>query len=89
MSVTNITIPSQKPINQWSEEDVQTFLTANIASYSLKVRSIEILGGEEVGGRGLLQIGLNDLKEWGIPFGQRVNIVELINELKRPKGLSK
>ena len=54
--------PFPQPVDQWSEEDVQPFLTANITSYGLKVKSIEILKGEEVGSRGLLQIGLNDLK---------------------------
>jgi hypothetical protein len=89
MSATGIAVPPEldQDVSKWSEDDVQTFLTANMEKYGLKDNVIQAVRGQEVRGIILVWLDGEELERWGILGGPAKSIVKIVEQLKMIKGL--
>jgi hypothetical protein len=89
MSATGIAVPPEldQDVSKWSEDDVETFLTANMEEYGLKDTVMQAVRVQEVRGKDLVRLDGEELERWGILGGPAERIVELVEELKVIKGL--
>ena len=77
-----------KPVDDWSEGDVQIFLKNNQQKYHLKDASINLIVELEFTGMGLLTIREDELIGYGMNRGPARSVICLITALKLAKGLS-
>ena len=77
-----------KPVSDWSGEDVQTFLLNTQEKYGLKDASVNWLVEQEFDGRNLLMITEDRLIRCGMKAGPACKVMYLIEALKLAKGLS-
>ena len=77
-----------KPVDDWSEGDVQALLIENQAKYHLQDASINLIVQLGFTGRGFLTITEDDLIGCGMKKGPARMVVCLITDLKLAKGLS-
>jgi hypothetical protein len=89
MSATGIAVPPEldQDVSKWSEDDVETFLTANMEKYGLKDTVIQAVRGQEVCGIILVWLDGEELERWGILGGPAKSIVKIVEQLKMIKGL--
>ena len=89
MSATDISIPLEldHDVNEWSENDVELFLMANMKRYRLMNQDIQAVKLQRVSGFNLLDLTGADFGRCGLPVGPANTIVQLVNKLKVTKGL--
>jgi hypothetical protein len=89
MSATGIAVPPEldQDVSKWSEDDVETFLTANMEKYGLKDTVIQAVRGQEVRGIILVWLDGEELERWGILGGPAKTIVKIVEQLKVIKAL--
>ncbi|KAF9003645.1 hypothetical protein BDQ17DRAFT_1409037 [Cyathus striatus] len=75
-------------VTEWTADDVEEFLKANMATYQLDSQYIGILKAENIQGRPLLLLTVKDLQYIGLPIGHCKSIEWLVEELKTQKGIS-
>ena len=85
----NVIIPSELPADvvHWKRADVQAFLDANKDAYDLDDEDIEIVKSNKLAGRALLQLTEEKLQCIKLRLGPTISIVNLVDELKKAKGL--
>jgi len=89
MSATNIVVPPEldQDVSEWSEDDVEMFLMANIKKYGLIDTDIQAVRVQRVRGMDLLLLDGADFERCGILIGPARRIVALVEKLKVTKGL--
>jgi len=87
MAMSTSPFVHNKPVDDWSEEDVQTFLTKNQAKYHLNDASVKFIVEQEFTGKGLLMLTEDKLVGYGMKRGPACTVVCLITDLKLAKGL--
>jgi hypothetical protein len=93
MSATNlkIVVPSSldPSVEQWSEDDVEMFLMANMEKYKFRDTAIQALKTQEVHGSILLTLDAVtlDRSKFGLLAGPAICIEMLVKDLKVAKGL--
>ena len=86
---TNVIIPSELPVDvvHWKRADVQAFLDANKDAYDLDDEDLEIVKSNKLAGKALLQLTKEELLGIKLGLGPAKSIVNLVDELKKAKGL--
>ena len=86
---TNVIIPSELPADvvHWKRADVQAFLDANKDAYDLDDEDLEIVKSNKIAGIALLQLTEEKLQRIKLRLGPAISIVNLVDELKKAKGL--
>jgi len=84
MSSTAITVPPEldQDVSKWREDDVETFLTANMEEYGLIDTDIQAVRVQRVRGRDLVLLDCADLESCGILVRPAKCIVALVEVLK-------
>ena len=83
-TVHTVKKPNNKHPHRWRRADVLEFLAANQDRYDIDNRHINIIEKNEVTGRRLLQLTLQDLRggSYGITDGAAHEILALVNSLE-------
>ena len=77
-----------KPVDDWSEGDVQAFLMNNQAKYHLKDASINLIVEHRIHWQGFLTITEDERIGYGMNRGPARTVMCLITDLKLAKALS-
>ena len=88
-SSTDLTIPDYLPgaVKRWKQANVRAFLNTNKDEYDLDDEDIEIVKSNKLAGRALLQLTEEKLQCIKLRLGPTISIVNLVDELKKAKGL--
>jgi len=89
MSDNMLAIPPGLPENvrDWKSSQVLEFFNANSEQYDLVEQDIKMIRENRVGGIALLRLTTEELRGIGLALGPAAAIAELIDQLKRDKGV--
>ena len=91
MSNPDITIPPElhQDVSEWTEDDVEMFLVANMERYHLEDIHVRTIRMQGVCGTALLLLDREIPQEWNINLGPALCIESLVGTLKATKALVK
>ena len=82
MATSTIPVMIDKPLVDWDQGDVETFLNNNKGKYFFDDACVGLIVGQGYTGRGLLMLTRDELVGDGIGKGDACTIMSLITDLK-------
>ena len=87
MATSTSPVMIDKPLVDWDQGDVETFLKNNQGTYLLNDACIDLIVDQEYTGRGLLSITQDTLVRSGLKLGHAFTFMSLITDLKLAMGI--